>query len=53
MLFYHLKEFDLFGYLNWKLKSPKILGNDIFILERYVITNSYSGAANLLGDVLV
>ena len=40
MLFYHLEEFDLFGYLNWKLKSPKILGNYIFFLERYVITKT-------------
>ena len=56
MLFYHLEEFDLFGYLNWKLKSPKTLGNDIFILERYLITNFYYGAdilfARLLGQKL-
>ena len=31
--FYHLEEFDLFGYLGWKLKCPKILGNEIFISE--------------------
>ena len=31
--FYHLEEFDLFGYFSWKLKCPKILGNDILILE--------------------
>ena len=26
-------EFDLFGYLSWKWKCPKILGNEIFISE--------------------
>ena len=32
--FYHLEEFDLFGYLSSNLKcSPKILENNIFISE--------------------
>ena len=31
--FYHLAEFDPFGYLSWKLKCPKILRNDVFISE--------------------
>ena len=31
--FYNLEEFDLFGYLSWNLKPPKILGKDAFISE--------------------
>ena len=31
--FYHVEKFDLYGYLSWKVKCPKILGNEIFISE--------------------